>query len=112
MVRTDPKRAKGEGWYTPVWLLTVLSRAQVFDLDACAPAEDSPRVLAHTRIPGGMESEVSLNREWPGYVFLDPQHGVAPIDRWVDKALRSVYWAKPPGPSWPPCPWRHKPTGG
>ncbi len=91
MIRRSPKRASGEEWYTPSWLLAVLAKAQAFDLDPCASPDDHPHVPATVRIAGTGTAD-GLTQEWAGCVFVDPQHGCGPLERWVDKALRSVYW--------------------
>ncbi|MEO5375912.1 MAG: phage N-6-adenine-methyltransferase [Alphaproteobacteria bacterium] len=92
MVKKSPKRETGEAWYTPAWLFDLLCEANgaVFDLDPCAPPEDRARPNARRSII----DEGGLSAEWTGAVVMDPQHGRAPVERWVDKAMRAVHWDK------------------
>lgn len=109
MVKISEKRARGEAWHAPAWLLELALEAlgRPFDLDACAPADAQPAPAAATRHKG----DSGLGREWSGAVFLNPQHGNAPLDRWLDKAVRAVHWDKSAAavvamlPADPESPW-------
>ncbi|MBF0561585.1 MAG: hypothetical protein HQL37_06090 [Alphaproteobacteria bacterium] len=93
MVSKGVKRVKGESWYLPHWLPSLLCEANggVFDLDPCGNQDDQAPPIARRRLAA---TDNGIAEPWKGTVFLNPQGGCGTIEAWTDKALRAVYWDK------------------
>lgn len=73
------KQGESDEWYTPAYIFDALGTA--FDLDVACPPEGPKHVPART-----FYSENSLEREWEGFIWMNPPFGHQSTKRlWLRK---------------------------
>ncbi len=73
------KRGESDEWYTPSYIFEAL--AVTFDLDVACPPEGPRHVPA-----SAFYSERSLDREWAGFIWMNPPFGHQSTKRlWLRK---------------------------